>query len=64
MGRYGPHYRTAAPSFLRLLRLFAAKPGPARFRSWEERLPRIAVGVLTRVQFSILIPLVFCLRCP
>ena len=24
-----------APSFLRLLRLFAAKPGPARFRSGE-----------------------------
>ncbi len=40
MGRYGPHYRTAAPSFLRLLRLFAAKPGPVRFRSGEELLPR------------------------
>ncbi len=46
MGRYGPHYRTTAlsepRSFLRIVRLFAAKPGPARFRSEEERLPRIA----------------------
>ena len=31
-----------APSFLRLLRLFAAKPGPARLRCGEELLPRIA----------------------